>query len=852
MPSFGTVVVKAAVSTACALLLFGTAFARAEDRSTKSFDISPRSMAAALREFARQSGEELLFAPQIAAEKVSDGIRGDYAPLEALREILGDTGLTFSITPSGAILVQLEGKALPTAAAGANPQEISEAGAGKARQERYRLAWAQDAAAGSGGAQTTSAPVDEAVTLDEVTVLGTRSKFRVQSSAAATKIDMPLKDTPQAMTILSDELLRAASISTTADLGDYAPGLQEAGRGDGTQVVLTSRGFDVVRDRGYKINGLAADSEIDIDYAAVERVEVVRGPASVLYGEVDYGATINRVLKRPTRDFQAITSLELGSFDLRRVELDVGGPLGGSERVGGRVVVAYQDSDDRVDFVHLRSKVVAPTIAWQLNDTGSLAVHGYYQKSDGRHSDGFAVLPDGTLPDVPRGAFLGADQNSVDTENRFLNVSYDQRFGAGWKLGARAALSQIKLDNFTTFVSNGIFAVDDGNGGQIDAVQFDGRAPLMAFPELKDKKDLSFDVTLSKSFEMWGREHTLALSGDYRRNEAIDKGSDFLGIGFVNLFEGQPLVVDPALVASMVRPEFRYEEDLDLSGVSLLALIKPTERLHILAGLRNTRSESVTLYQGVSAESNLSDTLGRFGFVYRLSDDWSAYASWSEGIIFNAHYYDADFRPVDPEHGEQIELGAKADLFGGRASFAASVFRLERTDSLAYLSSNTEPPFNDIYGNVGKQNHQGVEIELLGEVVPGLNVLASYQYLDIEVLDSPNPAAIGNRPPNAPRNSASAFLTYAFPQAALNKLTIGGGVVYRSKREADDSGTLSLPAFTRLDLRASYDFSERLVGELIGKNLTNEKIIGSTYTSANLGLIYLDPRSYGLRMSYRF
>lgn len=106
MPSFGTVFVKAAVSTACTLFLFGAAFAR-------------------------QSGEELLFAPQIAAEKVSDGIRGDYAPLEALREILGDTGLTFSITPSGAILVQLEGKALPTAAAGGSPQGISEAGATK-------------------------------------------------------------------------------------------------------------------------------------------------------------------------------------------------------------------------------------------------------------------------------------------------------------------------------------------------------------------------------------------------------------------------------------------------------------------------------------------------------------------------------------------------------------------------------------------------------------------------------------------------------------------------------------------------------------------------------------------------
>lgn len=152
-------------------------------------------------------------------------------------------------------------------------------------------------------------------------------------------------DTPQALTVLPSDFLRIANIDDSSGIADFTAGLQDAGLGDGTQVIINSRGFQINRERGFKLNNLSIDSEIDLDYFAMERVEVVRGPASALYGEVDYGATFNRVLKRPGNSFATSASLEVGSFDAYRAELDIQSPLGQSDRVAGRLLLAVQDSE---------------------------------------------------------------------------------------------------------------------------------------------------------------------------------------------------------------------------------------------------------------------------------------------------------------------------------------------------------------------------------------------------------------------------------------------------------------------------------------------------------------------------
>jgi iron complex outermembrane receptor protein len=811
---------------------------------TLELDIPAQPISDALNAFAKQSGLQVFFIASEGTRNIlSTPLVGTFDARSALERLLTNTGL--SCEPLDAHSVAIRAEAGESPQTGTSPARAPTTGAeaGVTPSPTESVEPIRLAQTGSTTSPVGPPAAEEQVVLDEVTVLGSRSRFRVQSSAAATKIEMPLRDTPQSMTIISDELMRAASIRNTGDAADFVPGLQEAGNVNGTEVSLVSRGFDVNRDRGYKINGLVTNAEIDLDYAALERLEVVRGPASVIYGEVDYGATLNRVLKRPTPTFQAITSVEMGSFDSRRAEVDVGGPLGSSGNLGARIVGAFQDADTPIDFTNTRQVMFAPSLVWQLRDDATLSLHAYHQTIKGNYSDGFGALPDGgdparySIPGVSRHAYLGADFNRIDVRNRFFTAAYEQLLGGGFKLSAKAAYSDIEMDNRTSF---------------IDGVAPDGTAPVFGFPEPKDKEDASYDLTISKAFEIGGRVHTIALSGDYRKQENLDTGSDFIFVGDVDIFDPRPIATTPGVVASLYNPDYVYIQENELSGVSLLALIKPTERLHFVGGVRYTESESLELFGTDLLTAKARDTVGRFGLVYKFTGNWSGYASWSEGIIFNALFLDVNGQPLGPERGTQTELGLKADLFSERASFAVSVFNIKRTDSAYFIDVNPDPPFNSIFGNVGRQDHRGVEIELLGEVSPNVDVIASYQYLDVEVKESADPAAIGNRPPDAPRNSASIFVNYAFPQEGLQGLALGGGVVHRSEREVDPIGSARLPAFTRIDLRASYDVSEHLFAELIAKNVTNEDILVSSFDVTANGLLYVDPRSYALRFTYQF
>lgn len=674
--------------------------------------------------------------------------------------------------------------------------------------------------------------------IGEVVVTAKR-KFRPETSAAASKLELPIIETPQALTVLSSEFLDIARLNDTASIVAYTPGVELLGMGDGTQANILARGFDVNRERSFRINGLSADSEVDLDYFAMDRVEIVRGPASSLYGEADYGATLNRVLKRPDGRPAAAASMEFGSYEFRRVQGDVQAPLG--DVISARAVAAVQDSSTFIDHTKDDRVLFAPSLSLDFERT-QLLFQGYYEQRDGDFSDGIPLIFDGTaysLPDLPRSRNYGADVFQIDTENQFIFAGLDHSFSDDFKLSLKTGYSRVEMQN----VAGVLF-----NSGP------DGNSLLSPFTEDKDKEDLSVDASLEKAFTLAGREQRVLLSADWRRNELFSPLLDRWPSAPRNIFVDGPLLNYPP--PQRLVGEFTHNKQY-FSGVTAMSYLKPTDRLSLLLGLRYSHIETnLRRFQPSRRRDETidgatdDDLVPRSAIVYSIADGHNAYASYSEGIIFNATLLKQDGSPVNPEKGVQYELGFKGELAGKRVTYGVAAFRIDRTDSASRLP--LPPSVPPAFFNVGKQIHQGIELEMVGEPIPGLNIVASYAWLDVDVRESADPDEVGQTPPASPRNSYSLFATYEVLEGPLRSLTFGGGVIARSAREVDSIGSFRLPAYERVDLRASYDFSDALSLELNVTNVLDKDIYVSNYGAADFGISYAFPRTFAGRLSYRW
>lgn len=684
----------------------------------------------------------------------------------------------------------------------------------------------------------------ETKALEEIVVTATR-QFRPTDSTAASKIRLELVETPQALTVLSSDFLEIAHLKNTVDVVSYAAGIEHAGTGDGTQARLVARGFPIDRTRSFRVNGLSVDSELDFDYFTMSRVEVVRGPASSLYGEADYGATLNRVLKAPSSEFGYSVSAAAGSDSYKRLEGDIQGALNDSGTITGRAVAVIQDRNGFIRDTEQNHWAIAPSIAFDMGDT-ELLLQGYYADIGGRSSDGFPLLynivdaaPVWYLPDLPLDGNYGADFNTIDSNNAFVYADLSHDFSDSLTGSLKAAFSRVRMDNLSTYLFS---TTGDGNAG------------LYASFEDKDKDNLSIEASLQKSFEAFGQEQTVLVSSDWRRDSRSQPYWDFSAITFID-FLAQQGPYDVPLPSPVYSPTDFTDDEVDYFGVTALAHLRPTERLSLLLGLRYSGIDSHVLVNRPSA-GLVSDTTGddsalipRAAIVYNLAGSHHAFLSYTEGLIFNETSLGADGSPIDPEQGVQYETGLKGELFDDRVFYSLSAFMIERSDVATVIDLTPGSP--TVYGNIGEQHHKGIEMEMNGEILPGLNLLASYAYLDVEVKDSVRPAEEGQRPGAAPRHSLSAFATYEVLSGSLEGLTIGGGVVYRSEREVDNVGSFELPAYTRIDLRAAYQLTESTMLELNIQNLLDEEIYTSQYNSPALGIAYSQPFQAIASISYR-
>ena len=616
---------------------------------------------------------------------------------------------------------------------------------------------------------------------DDIVVTGQNPEYRTPDTTAL-KIDAPLRDIPQTIDVIPDQVIRDQRALSMQDAVRNVAGIGMA-TGDGQRDQFVIRGNIAYGD--FFIDGVRDDALYFRDLSNIERIEILKGPASVLYGRGSSGGLINRVSKKPGTEGGEIV-VSYGSWEDKRGEIDLGHVFTGND-VAVRLTGAIERSDSYRDQGFLRREAIAPSVLFAPSDRTRILLQADYLR-DRRVTDNGIPAFQGRPVDVRASTYYGAaNARAVDfsqSEVWSTTATLDHEFSDTLKLHNALRYYDYTLDRQNTIPN----VVNEAARTVTLNRQSTDRAEHGWFNQLE----------LSGRFSTGPLEHKLLLGFETGRQSKYELRIDRANIATVDLFD-PVLPVLPLEVAGT--PGTHRTGVYKTLGFYAQDMISLGEHWKALAGLRYDRFRQ-EVHQRIAGQPDLARTdtfwSPRIGLVWQPTPAQSYYVSWNKsyqpsGETFALSTSSAD---IAPEKTINREIGAKFDLFDGKLSTTISAFNLKRSDIKA-----TDPILLRVVP-VGVQRTRGIEISAQLELSQGWQAIASYAYLDARItrspaLDSGVPIQ-GNRPTLTPVNSASLWLMRSFG----DRFGLGGGVNYVGDRQANLANSVVLPEYITADAMA--------------------------------------------------
>ncbi|MCC7698146.1 TonB-dependent siderophore receptor [Janthinobacterium sp. EB271-G4-7A] len=667
---------------------------------------------------------------------------------------------------------------------------------------------------------------------DVVTVKAERQHYRSLSATGATKTDALLMDLPQSVRVLTGDLLRDAGVTTLAGALDLASGIAKQSPLGGLWDSYAMRGFTGDPNFGsdYMVNGFSSSRGYNgmRDGGNTQAIEVLKGPASALYGRGEPGGTVNITTKKPKFAPEYSADVSFGSFQTRRAALDLTGPL--SATIAYRLNAAHEEGHSFRDTLKVERSLFSPSFLWLLGEhtTVSYEIEAVRQRAP---FDRGVVAVNGQLGLVPVSRFLGEPGDGPMTVKSLgQQLFIHHALSEDWTVQAGASYRDSELSGYST---------------EANKLLADGRTLN------RQRRHRDFSATdVSARVEVLGKFRTGALAHEVlagidayhfddhrvqlRRNPSA---ANAYAIDIFNPAYGgkaDPLALSIDTQEGQKARGLYAQDQLDL-GAQWKALV----------GVRHdTYTQDVTNNRlNVSNRQSLSATSPRAGLVYQPSTMWSLYASAAKGFRPNSGISIAN-QAFPAERSRSYELGAKLET--GKLTGTVAVYDIRKSNVLTTNPANTD--FAIAAGEVGSR---GLELDVSGEVARGLRVSGAYAYTNATVTRGDNTIVTGSRFANVPRHSANLLATQQF---ALDTGTasVGGGVQYVGERLGDVavSSQFTLPAYTTARLLASYSPNAQLRLALNVENLFNRSYYASSYSQ-----LWVAPgaeRTVTLHAHYRF
>ncbi len=672
------------------------------------------------------------------------------------------------------------------------------------------------------------------VTADPNATLDATSGYQPLNTSTATLTNMPMLDIPQVVNTVSNNVLEDQNATTLDEALYNVSNVVQTNTLGGTQDAFVRRGFGANRDGSIMTNGLRTVLPRSFN-ASTERVEVLKGPASTLYGILDPGGLINVVTKRPEKTFGGSISATSTSFGGGTGQFDVTGPIDGT-RLAYRLTGEYQDEDYWRNFGTERSTFIAPSLAWFGDDATVTVLYSHRDYKTPFDRGTIFDLNTKKAVDVDRKTRFDESFNVTDGQSDLAQINAEYRLNSQWTAKFDYSYSQDKYSDNQARV----MAYDSKTGNltrRVDATQGSTQRMHTTRADLQGNVDIAGfynEILTGVSYENYD-----LLRTDMMRCKNV-KGFNIYNPTYGNL--------DKCTTVSASDSDQTIKQE-SYSAYAQDALYL-TDKWIAVAGLRY---QYYTQYAGkgrpfnVNTDSRDDQWTPKLGLVYKLTPAVSLFANYSQTFMPQSSIasYIGD---LPPETSNAYEIGAKFDLFDGITANIA-LFDIHKRNVLYTESVGDET----IAKTAGRVRSQGVEVDLAGSLTENTNIIASYGYTDAKVLEDPDYA--GKPLPNVPRHTASLFLTYDIHNAfAGNTLTLGGGGHGVSRRSATNGADYYLPGYFVADAFAAYKMKLQypVTLQVNVKNLFDKTYYTSSIATNNLGNQIGDPREVQFTVKMEF
>jgi iron complex outermembrane receptor protein len=745
--------------------------ARAGEARVVQFDIPAQELDSALTRLADQAGLRLLFASGSVAGLRSAGAQGRMSVSEALQRVLAGSGFTWRFTEGNTVAlerlppVNTDARVLP-------PLQVSE-------------------------------------TAGEESAYGPVSGYVAKKSASGTKTDTPLIETPQTVNVITRDEMDAQAIKSVPQALRYTPGIRTELAGVDNRIETNQifiRGFppDEYLDGLRLVSGVWANTQIDP--FSLERIEVLKGPASVLYGQASPGGILSLTSKRPTPEALNQAALEFGSHGFKQGSFDVGGKFDADGRLAYRVVGLGRDSDTQVDFTEIQRLSLTPSILWRPTADTSLTVLVNLQ--DDPKAGFFNQLPQqGTLLANPNGGIPTSfysgepDFDKYSRQQETVSTLFEHRFDDTWTVRQNFRYVHMKGDFRTIFP----FALEPDNR-TLDRVSFSEQEKADAF---------TVDNQVQTKFTTGSLRHTVLAGLDYQRlvDDAVFR--DGLDVLTIDIFA--PVYHQPVPFAPIDGDRRQIQNQL---GLYLQDQVK-FDRLTLLFGGRQDWADNKINDHLTQTTAKTSDDAltWRAGAIYEFDFGIAPYASYTESFQpqSGTDFFGTAFNPTT---GQQYEVGVKYQPRGYNSFVSAAAFELTQQN---VLTADPDPTHLFASVQTGEIRVRGIEVEGKASLADGLNVTAAYTYTD-PIVTKANDMTLGRHPVSIPDQTASIWADYTIPRGPAAGLGFGGGMRWVDQSYADALNTLRAPGYFLFDAALRYDLGKlnhTLNGVQLALNATN-------------------------------